>query len=49
MKPMDLIEKYLGFSPDHGDGSVESIIIIALVIVITGLALNFFRKPHARS
>jgi hypothetical protein len=46
--PMDFIEKYLGFSPDHGDGSLEAFVLIALAIAITGLALRFFRPPHVR-
>jgi hypothetical protein len=33
---MDFIERYLGFSPGHGDGSFEAILLIALVTVITG-------------
>jgi hypothetical protein len=43
---MDFIERYLGFSPDHGDGSLEAIVLIALVTIITGIALGFFRKHH---
>jgi len=43
---MDFIERWFGFSPDHGDGSLEAIILIALVTIITGLALTFFRKHH---
>jgi len=30
----------------HGDGPVEAIILIALVTLISGLALGFFRKHH---
>ncbi len=41
---MDFIERYLGFSPDHGDGPLEAILLIALVTIITGIALGFFRK-----
>jgi len=41
---MDFIERYLGFSPDHGDGSLEVIILIALVAITTGLALLYFRE-----
>jgi len=43
---MDFIERYLGFSPDHGDGSLEAIVLIALVTIITGIALGFFPKHH---
>jgi hypothetical protein len=45
---MDFIERYLGFSPDHGDGSLEAILLIALVTIITGLSLSFFGKHHVR-
>jgi hypothetical protein len=45
---MDFIERYLGFSPDHGDGSLEVIILIALVTGVTGIALGFFRGHHVR-
>jgi hypothetical protein len=43
---MDVIERWFGFSPDHGDGSFEAIILIALVTIISGLALGFFPKHH---
>jgi hypothetical protein len=43
---VDFIERYLGFSPDHGDGSFEALLLIALVTFITGIALGFFRKHH---
>ena len=45
---MDFIERWFGFSPDHGDGSVEAIILMALVIIISGVALGFFRKLDVR-
>jgi hypothetical protein len=43
---MDFIERWFGFAPDHGDGSLEAIILIALVTIISGLALGFFRQHH---
>jgi hypothetical protein len=47
---MDFIERFLGFAPDHGDGSLEAILLIGLVIIITGTALGFFDrdKVHVR-
>ena len=45
---MDFIERYLGFSPDHGDRALETLLLIALVTFITGLGLAFFRKLDAR-
>jgi hypothetical protein len=41
---MDFIERFLGFSPDHSGGSLEAIILIALVTITTGLALRYFSK-----
>jgi hypothetical protein len=46
---MDFIERYLGFSPDHGDGSLEAMLLLALVTTITGIAVGFFRKHDVRS
>jgi len=45
---MDFIERWFGFAPDHGDGSLEAIILLALVTLITGIGLGFFRKQHER-
>ena len=45
---MEFIERWFGFSPDHGDGSFEAMILIALVIIISGVALGFFRKYDVR-
>jgi hypothetical protein len=45
---MDFIERWFGFSPDHSDGSVEAIILMALVIIISGVALGFFPKHDVR-
>jgi hypothetical protein len=41
---MDFIERYFGFSPDHGDGTLEGILLLALVTLITGLSLRLFHK-----
>ena len=38
---MDFIERYLGFSPDHGDGSFEAMLLVMLVTIITGIASSF--------
>ena len=42
---MDFIERYLGFSPDGGDGSIEA---IALVLLVTLGALIGLRLPIAK-
>jgi len=36
----------LGFAPDHGDGSLEAMLLIALVTIIAGLPL---RMPVCRT
>jgi hypothetical protein len=41
---MNFIERYLGFSPDGGDGSIEA---IALVLLVTLGALIGLRLPIA--
>jgi len=41
---VDFIERWFGFSPDHGDGSFEALLLVALVTIVTGIALGFFRK-----
>ena len=43
---MDFFERYLGFSDGHGDGRLEAIFMLALVIIITGIALAFFHKRY---
>jgi hypothetical protein len=45
---MHLIEKLFGFAPGRSDGSIEAIILIAVVTVVTGLAMGYFDKhyPH---
>jgi hypothetical protein len=41
---MDFIERYLGFSPDHGDKSFELLLLIGLVAMISVLAWRFFHR-----
>jgi hypothetical protein len=37
---MDWIETWFGFSPDAGDGSLELLILLALLVVAAGLAIR---------
>jgi hypothetical protein len=37
--PKDFIERHLGFSPDGGDGSMEILVLVALVTIIVAGAL----------
>ena len=34
--PMNFIERYLGFSPDGDDGSMEILALVALVMIVVG-------------
>jgi hypothetical protein len=43
---MDFIEQWFGISPDGGDGSTESLIILAIVIAI---ALFVGRRQFAKA
>ena len=45
--PMDFIERHLGFSPDDGDGSMEVVLVAALVLVITVAAFRLASKVTA--
>ena len=45
---MDFFERYLGFSGGHGDGTLEAMFLLVLVIIITGIAMAFFHKHHER-
>jgi hypothetical protein len=45
---VDFIERYLGLSPDDGDGRLEAMLLIALLTIITGIAMGFFNKHYKR-
>jgi uncharacterized protein (UPF0333 family) len=45
---VDFIERLLGFSGGRGDGSLEAIFLLALVIVITAIVMVFFHKRYER-
>ena len=38
--PMQFIERYLGFSPDGGDGSMEILVVVVLVGLVAVGALR---------
>ena len=44
---MDWIEQLLGFSPDGGDGTTETLIVFACVAVVA--AFIYARVPRARA
>jgi hypothetical protein len=37
---MDFLERFFGFSPDGGDGSMEVLIIIALLLVVASISTS---------
>lgn len=41
---MNFIERHLGFSPDGGDGSVEILVLVALVMIVVAGALRLTTK-----
>jgi len=43
---MDFIERYLGISPDGGDGSLEVMVLVLLVLIVAaiGMHLSHWRK-----
>ena len=45
---MDFIERFLGFSPDHGDGSFEAMLFLMLLTIVTGITLRFFAQKEPR-
>jgi hypothetical protein len=45
---MNFIERYLGFAPDNHDGSLEAIILIAVVTVTFGVGVGVFNKHRLR-
>jgi hypothetical protein len=44
---LDFIERYLGFSPDRGGGSVEVVLLLTLIGIFAGLALRLPAKLNA--
>ena len=43
--PMDFIERYLGFSPDSGDGSMEILLAVVLVAIVVIGATRLAKAP----
>jgi hypothetical protein len=43
--PMQFIERQFGFSPDGGDGSIEVLVVIVLVAIISLGALRLATIP----
>ena len=45
---MDFFERYLGFSGGRGDGTLEAMSLLVLLIIIIGIVMAFFHKRHER-
>jgi hypothetical protein len=41
---MNFIEHYLDFSPDRGDGSMEILVLVALVMIVVAVAMRLTTK-----
>jgi hypothetical protein len=41
---MHFLEKYFGVSPDNGDGSMEALIALVVVIIIVSAGLRLATK-----
>jgi len=44
---MDFIEQWFNFSPDDGDGAVEVLLIIALVIAVASISRSIWQSKHS--
>jgi hypothetical protein len=42
--PMNFIERYLGFSPDDGDGSMEVMLLTVLFMIIAAVTFRWAFK-----
>ena len=43
--PMDFIERHFGFSPDSGNGSMEILLVVALVAIVVIGATRLATAP----
>ena len=43
---MDFVERWFGISPDHGDGTFE---VLVLVAIVAAMGIVWFRRPLARA
>ena len=45
---MDFVERYLGISPDGGDGSAEVLFLVALFAIIALIAWRLLGLPNVK-
>jgi hypothetical protein len=43
---MDFLERYFGFTGGRGDGSLEALILIAVLIVVFGIGVDYRHPLH---
>jgi hypothetical protein len=43
---LDFVERFFNYSPDGGDGTVEALTIIALLIVVASILTSICRSRH---
>ena len=43
---MAFLERLFEFSPDDGDGTIEVLIVIALLLVVASIWLSWYRLPQ---
>jgi Tfp pilus assembly protein PilE len=41
---MDFIERIFGVSPDHGDGSLERLYLVAILAVLAVITVALYRR-----
>ena len=46
---MDWIERLFGFSPDDGDGTVEWLIVVAVLLIGVAVAIWVFARQRDRA
>jgi len=44
---MDWIEQLFGFNPDGGDGSIEALIVVAVVVIVLAVAFTVSTRLRA--
>ena len=44
---MDWIEQLFGFNPDGGDGSIEALLVVAVVVIVIAVAFTVSRRLRA--
>jgi hypothetical protein len=43
---MDFLERLFGIAHDNGDGSLEAIVLMAVLVIVFGLGIGYFHRHH---